>query len=75
MSNHSNQESRRYGIRIRLSEGNPMRLSHLLGENWETIKWFDNEAERDRVFEEMRRRIPYYRRGDEPAQVLSKIAD
>jgi len=52
-----------------------MRLSHLLGENWETIKWFDNEAERDRVFEEMRRRIPYYRRGDEPAQVLSKIAD
>lgn len=58
-----------------MSETNPMRLAHLLGADWETTKWFDSEAERDRVFDEMRRRIPYYRVGDEPAQVLSKIAE
>ncbi len=73
MPSQRDPDTRRYGIRVRLSETNPMRLPHLLGEQWETVKWFDSEAQRDRVFDDMRRRIPYYRVGDEPAQVLSKV--
>lgn len=50
-----------------------MRAPHLLGEDWEALQWFDTEEERDAVFEDMNRRIEYYRNGDSPSRILTKI--
>lgn len=66
-------ETKRYGIRITLPPTDPMRAPHLLGEDWEALRWFDTEEERDAAFEDMNRRIEYYRNGDEPSQVLTKV--
>lgn len=66
-------EKKPYGIRITLPLTDPMRAPHLLGEDWEALRWFDTEEERDAVFEDMNRRIEYYRNGDEPSQVLTKV--
>ncbi len=51
----------------------PMRRSHLLGEDWEAFRWYETEAERDAAFENMSREIVYYRDGDKPSQILTKI--
>ena len=62
-----------YGIKITLTENNPMRLPHLLGEDWQSVHWFDTEQERDRALSEMSRQLPNYRTGDNIAQVFTKI--
>ena len=64
---------KRYGIRVTLPEGDTLSAGHLLGENWEQFRWFDSAQERDRMFDEMRRPPPYYRRGDVATQVLEKV--
>ena len=64
---------KKYGVRITLTEGNPLGLPHLLGENWESFRWYDTEAERDDALTEMDRLLPNCRRGDHPAQVLTKV--
>ncbi|MDX1529449.1 MAG: hypothetical protein R3337_12530 [Gammaproteobacteria bacterium] len=66
-------EAKQYGIRVTLPPDDPMRAPHLLGEDWEALRWFDSEEERDAVFEDMNRRIEYYRNGDNPSRILSKI--
>lgn len=66
-------ESKRYGIRITMPSTDPMRAPHLLGEDWEAVHWFDTEEERDAVFKDMNRRVEYYRSGDYPSRVLTKI--
>lgn len=63
---------KRYGIRGRLPPGDPMRAAHLLGEGWEWTRWYESEAERDAAFADMHEQFSYYRRGDQPSQVLSK---
>lgn len=50
-----------------------MRLPHLLGEDWEGLRWYASAEERDRACEQMQRQPPYYRSGDSPSQVLTKI--
>jgi len=64
---------KQYGIRVTLPEGDPMRSSHLLGDNFEMFRWFDNPEERDAAYEEMRRRIPFYRAADVVSQVVEKV--
>ena len=64
---------KKHGIRITLAQNNPMRLSHLLGEDWESVHWYDTEAERETALEAMSRRLPNYRRGDDLAQVFTRI--
>ena len=64
---------KKYGIRITLPEGDPMRAPHLLGPDWESFRWFATREERDRAFEEMQEHLEYYRNGDEPSQVLEKV--
>ena len=64
---------KRFGIRVTMPPTDTMRAPHLLGEDWETFRWFDTEEERDDAFEDMNRRIEYYRNGDYPSQVLSKV--
>jgi len=64
---------KQFGIRVTLPEGNPMALPHLLGQDWQWVQWFDSEQARDQAWESMRRQVVYYRRGDRPSRVLSKI--
>ena len=52
---------KKYGIKITLSEENPMRARHLLGDHWETYRWYDDRESRDRAVEQMRHRLPNYR--------------
>lgn len=65
--------TKKYGIRVTLTQDNPMRLPHLIGEDWEKLHWYDSEAERERALADMARRLPNYREGDDPAQVLTRI--
>jgi hypothetical protein len=64
---------KRYGIRITLPEGDPMRAPHLLGDGWEQYRWYESAEDRDRAFEEMQNPPPYYRQGDVISQVLEKV--
>ena len=64
---------KKYGIRITLTEGNPMRLPHLLGDDWESVRWYETEAERESAMADLSRRLPNYRQGDEIAQVFTRI--
>ena len=66
---------KRYGIRITLPADDPFRAPHLIGEDWAGHRWFDSEAERDRIFHEMTHLPPYYRNGDIPNQVLVKVEE
>lgn len=64
---------KRYGIRITLPPGDTMRAAHLLGENWETFRWFETPEARDNVFVDMQSQLVYNRRGDTPTQILEKL--
>ena len=64
---------KKYGIKITLTQENPMRAEHLLGDGWETIRWYDDEESRDQAMQNMRKHLPNYRPGDTPAQVLEAI--
>lgn len=64
---------KRFGIRVTMPPADTMRAPHLLGEDWEYFRWFDTTDERDDAFREMNRRVEYYRNGDFPSQVLSKV--
>ena len=52
-----------------------MRMPHLLGESWSAVRWYDSAEQRDRALREMRDRMPNYRQGDTPAQVLTRIEE
>lgn len=64
---------KRYGIRITLPPGDPMSAPHLLGEGWESFRWYSTAAKRDAAFEAMQRQLPMYRRGDVISQRLEKV--
>lgn len=64
---------KKYGIQIELTENNPMRLPHLLGEDWQSVHWYDTETERDEALAHMSQQLPNYRKGDDIAQVFTKI--
>lgn len=63
----------RYGIRITLPPGDTMAAPHLLGRDFKAFRWYESRAARDEAFEAMQRHPDYYRNGDTPTQVLSKI--
>ncbi len=62
---------KKFGIRITLPAGDTMQA--VLGEGWQSFRWFDTPAERDAAYEDMLRPPPYYRAGDVPTQVLEKV--
>lgn len=64
-------EEKKFGIRIRLPAGDT--FNHILGDDWEGIRWYRTEAERDRAYEEIAKRHGYYRQTDTPTQVLEKL--
>jgi len=60
-----------FGIRVSLRPGDP--FAKLVGADWEKTHWFATERERDEALEEMSRRYPFFRIGDEPALVFERI--
>jgi hypothetical protein len=62
---------RRFGIRVTLPPGDT--LARLIGDDWERLHWYPSENARDAAFERMAERHGYYRRTDNPTQVLEKI--
>lgn len=64
---------KKYGIKINMPNGDTMAAPHLLGENWQTYRWFDSESQRDQAQAEMERQPPYYRKGDSPTVILEKV--
>ncbi len=62
-----------YGIRITVPNDSTWRAPHLLGERWESYRWYETSEDRDRAFDEMSRPLSNYRRGDVPRQVLERV--
>jgi hypothetical protein len=69
----SERKMKRFGIYITLHSNDTMRAPHLLGENWDAYRWYRTAEERDKAFEKIQRRPPYYQRGDNPNLILTKI--
>ena len=64
---------KRFGIKMTLPEGDPLRLPHLLGSDWESSRWYDTAEERDKAFQAMNQHHPFYRIGDDPSQIMTKV--
>ena len=64
-------QERRFGIRVTLPPNDTLR--NILGDDWERLHWFPDEAARDQAYEDMATRHGYYRKTDTPTQVLEKI--
>jgi hypothetical protein len=65
--------TKRYGIRMLLPTGDPMRAPHLLGDQWQAARWYASPAERDVALEKLRREDVYSRRGDRQSLVLEAV--
>jgi hypothetical protein len=65
---------KRFGILVEMPENDPMSAPHLLGDNWSSTRWFDEESARDVAFEQMSQQPGYYRKGDKPSIRLTKIS-
>lgn len=70
---NDDSEAPRWGIGVRLPPGDPMAMPHLLGEGWQSIRWFTSAADRDAALENMRLQPVYYRQGDTPSMILERI--
>ena len=62
---------KKHGIRFTMPPGDPM--AKVLGEGWEYFRWYDNAEERDRAFLHLLQQPPYYRQGDIPTQIMTKV--
>ncbi len=68
-----NEPGTRYGIKVTMPGGDTMSAPHLLGDDWNSTRWFDSERARDEALTDMERQPPYYRLGDSPTVKLEKI--
>ena len=66
------EREKHYGVRFTLPPGDT--FTRLLGQNWEKTHWYATEEERDRAFEQLSTRHGYYRKTDNPTQILEKIS-
>ncbi|OED35564.1 hypothetical protein AB833_29730 [Chromatiales bacterium (ex Bugula neritina AB1)] len=64
---------KKFGIKVSLPNGDTMSAAHLLGDEWESTRWFADEKLRDEALAEMKQQPPYYRKGDTPTVVYEKI--
>ncbi|MEM6512725.1 MAG: hypothetical protein AAF660_06915 [Pseudomonadota bacterium] len=62
---------RPFGIRVTLPEGDTLR--NLLGDDWEKLHWYPTADQRDAAYEKMALRHGYYRKTDNPTQILEKV--
>jgi len=63
---------RPWGIRVTLPTNDTLRK--VIGDDWERTHWYPTEAERDAAFDRMAVRHGYYRKTDNPTQILEKIS-
>lgn len=63
---------RPWGIRVTLPANDTLRK--VIGDDWERTHWYPTEAERDAAFDRMAVRHGYYRKTDNPTQILEKIS-
>ncbi len=70
---NKNESGTQYGVKVTMPGGDTMAAPHLLGDDWQTVRWFDSEEERDEAMADMERQPPYYRRGDSPTVRLEKV--
>jgi hypothetical protein len=63
--------SKPFGVRVSLRPGDP--FASLVGSDWHREHWFATARERDEALAEMSRRYPFFRVGDEPALVFTKV--
>lgn len=64
---------KQFGIRITLPTDDTMAAPHLIGPDWEGYRWYDSAEERDKAYREMLEQPPYYRRDEDPTQILTKV--
>lgn len=62
---------RKYGVKISLPDGDT--FGPLLGNDWERVRWYATEQERDRAYDDIAKRHGYYRQTDTPTQILEKV--
>ena len=60
-----------YGVRMTLPPEDPMRL--VLGDDWETVRWYATPAERDAALEDMRSEHLFSRVGDRPTLIYETV--
>lgn len=63
---------RPFGVRVSLRRGDP--FAKLVGADWSSEHWYATEHDRDEALEEMSRRYPFFRVGDEPALVFERVS-
>ncbi len=70
---NKNEPAKQFGIKVTMPGGDTMMAAHLLGESWESVRWFDSADARDEAMNDMERQPPYYRLGDSPSVLLERI--
>jgi len=64
---------RPFGVKVELPDNDPMRMPHLLGEDWAGTRWYASAEERDVALAAILKQPAYYRKGDIPSINVSKI--
>ncbi len=62
---------RLFGVRTTLPPGDPMRA--VLGDDWESCRWYATASERDAALDRMRSEHRYSRTGDRPTLIYERI--
>lgn len=67
------RNDRPFGVKVELPDNDPMRMPHLLGEDWAGTRWYASAEERDVALAAILKQPVYYRKGDTPSINVSKI--
>lgn len=62
---------RLFGVRMTLPPGDPMRA--VLGNDWETCRWYSSAAERDAALIRMMSEHRFSRSGDRPTLIYERV--
>jgi len=71
LSTSSADETKSFGIRIRLASDDPFR--NLVGADWEATHWYNKAHQRDAALIEMSSRHLYSRIGDDPRLIFETV--
>jgi hypothetical protein len=63
--------AQRFGIKVSLRSNDPFR--NLVGDTWTKEHWFASARERDEALTEMSQKYVYFRPGDRPSLLFTKI--
>lgn len=68
-----NDSAKPYGITVTMPANDPMAAPHLLGPDWSQSRWFVTAEARDAALVEMNDHPRYYRQGDVPSVIFTKV--